>query len=306
MDPLISIVIPTYNAEHYIEQALQSVLDQTLQDFEILIVDDCSTDRTVELVQSFKDNRIISCVNPQNSGPAYSRNRAIGLARGEWIAVLDGDDYWDLARLQAMTDKAKVENCDIIADDLKLFYQTGKVYDTVLRQRKANLSGIITPDQLVKYDLGVMQPLFRKAIIGEALCYNEQLRFAEDFDLYLRLLLQGFKWYQMQEGFYYYRQHSTSSVRKTLALKQQIVGQTESILNTTRLDGPTKKELLIRKRNFSRDVKFAGVLSDLRDKRLLKGVKALFSSIVTDPAGFTMVLKKLPKILIMRFRLKQT
>lgn len=90
----VSIITPTYNCSNYVASTIHSVLAQTLQDFEIIIVDDCSIDNTVEVIQRIKDERIKLFVNEKNMGPAYSRNKALMYASGEYVAFLDGDDLW--------------------------------------------------------------------------------------------------------------------------------------------------------------------------------------------------------------------
>ena len=92
--PEISVVIPTYNREHTLRRAVQSVLGQTFTDFEVIVVDDCSTDQTKNLVESFRDKRIVYVRHDQNAGPGAARNTGIRRARGQLIAFLDSDDEW--------------------------------------------------------------------------------------------------------------------------------------------------------------------------------------------------------------------
>ena len=94
MNDLVSIIMPSYNTAKYIEESIQSVLNQTYKNWELIIVDDCSTDNTDEIVSQFNDKRIIYLKNEQNSGAAISRNRALREAKGKWIAFLDSDDLW--------------------------------------------------------------------------------------------------------------------------------------------------------------------------------------------------------------------
>ena len=91
---LVSIIMPSYNTAPYIRETIQSVLDQTYQNWELIIVDDCSTDNTDGVVASIKDDRIRYLKNEKNSGAAVSRNRALREAEGRWIAFLDSDDVW--------------------------------------------------------------------------------------------------------------------------------------------------------------------------------------------------------------------
>ena len=97
---LVSIIIPTYNTEKYIEKCIQSVLEQTYTDYEIIIVDDCSTDNSMDVVARFKDPRIKVIKNEINRGPSYSRNRGIQLSKGDFIALLDSDDWWDSKQIR--------------------------------------------------------------------------------------------------------------------------------------------------------------------------------------------------------------
>ena len=95
MGELVSIVMPSYNTGSFIEESIKSVIDQTYQDWELLIVDDCSTDHSDEIVEPYlSDQRIKYLKNEKNSGAAVSRNRALREAKGKWIAFLDSDDLW--------------------------------------------------------------------------------------------------------------------------------------------------------------------------------------------------------------------
>ena len=100
IDGLVSIIMPSWNTEKFIGKSIQSVLDQTYQNWELLIVDDCSTDRTDEVVASFVDARIKYFKNEKNSGAALTRNYAMREAQGEWIAFLDSDDLWMPEKLE--------------------------------------------------------------------------------------------------------------------------------------------------------------------------------------------------------------
>lgn len=95
MDELVSIIMPSFNTAKYIEESIKSVLAQTYTNWELMIVDDCSTDNTDEIVRSFlSDERIKYFKNEKNSGAAVSRNKALREAKGKWIAFLDSDDLW--------------------------------------------------------------------------------------------------------------------------------------------------------------------------------------------------------------------
>ena len=100
MNELVSIIMPSYNTAAYIADSIRSVQAQTYENWELIIVDDCSTDDTDAMVASFSDNRIRYLKNPVNSGAAVSRNYALREAKGKWIAFLDSDDLWEPEKLE--------------------------------------------------------------------------------------------------------------------------------------------------------------------------------------------------------------
>lgn len=100
VDGLVSIIMPSWNTGKFIAKSIQSVLSQTYQDWELLIMDDCSMDNTDDIVASFSDYRIKYFKNNVNCGAALMRNKALQKARGEWIAFLDSDDLWNPHKLE--------------------------------------------------------------------------------------------------------------------------------------------------------------------------------------------------------------
>lgn len=100
IDGLVSIIMPSWNTGRFIGESIQSVLNQTYRNWELIIVDDCSTDNTDEVVASFQDERIRYFHNEHNSGAALTRNYALREVRGEWIAFLDSDDLWEPEKLE--------------------------------------------------------------------------------------------------------------------------------------------------------------------------------------------------------------
>lgn len=97
--PQVSVNIAVYNGEHYIENAINSVLAQSFQDFEIIVINDGSTDSTYEKLKKYKDSRIVLYNNEGNKGVIYSRNKALELSKGEYIGILDADDTWHARKL---------------------------------------------------------------------------------------------------------------------------------------------------------------------------------------------------------------
>jgi len=100
IDELVSVIMPSYNTADYISDSIKSVQNQTYENWELIIVDDCSTDATEKVVNSFNDSRIRFFKNEKNSGAAVSRNKALREAKGKWIAFLDSDDLWMPEKLE--------------------------------------------------------------------------------------------------------------------------------------------------------------------------------------------------------------
>ncbi len=117
---LVSIIMPSYNASEYIELSINSVKAQTFPNWELIIVDDCSTDNTVDIIDSFNDSRIKVFKNDKNSGAAVSRNRALREANGRWIAFLDSDDVWVHEKLQEQLDFMKDNNYAFTYTDYRI------------------------------------------------------------------------------------------------------------------------------------------------------------------------------------------
>ena len=121
--PVISVIMANYNGAAYIADAVSSVRKQTLTNFEIIISDDASSDRSVDIVSGLaaNDARIRLLRSDRNRGPAAARNRALEVARGEWIAIVDSDDFIHPTRLETLINFAVRDGADIVADDLIIF-----------------------------------------------------------------------------------------------------------------------------------------------------------------------------------------
>ena len=104
MKPLVSVIMPAYNAELYIEEAVRSVLNQSYTELEVIVVDDCSTDRTVDRLKNIKSDRLKVYHNENNAGIAYTTNRCIKFAKGRYFALLDDDDIAEPERLELQVD----------------------------------------------------------------------------------------------------------------------------------------------------------------------------------------------------------
>ncbi len=133
----VSVIIPVFNVEDYLDECLESVVNQTLKDIEIICIDDASTDNSYNIIEKYrgKDNRIQIIQNDINKGLSYTRNRGIQFAEGECIYFLDSDDLIELNALEELYNKCMKDNLDIIYFDAKIIYMTEKLKNDFIGYR---------------------------------------------------------------------------------------------------------------------------------------------------------------------------
>jgi glycosyltransferase involved in cell wall biosynthesis len=208
--PEVSVILPAFNSGKYIGRAIESVLRQTFSDFELIVVNDGSTDNTEQVVQSFSDQRIRYVKNPKNEGLIHSLNRAIDLSRGKYIARMDGDDICQPARFA----KQKLfldqnQEVAVVASTIEFINELEeKTGDWKLDKQT------ITPEQIKRTILKencIAHPtvMMRSEIIKE-LKYQRYQENIEDYDLWLRILGRGDKIAKIDEPLLLYRIHANS------------------------------------------------------------------------------------------------
>jgi len=187
--PKVTVLMAVYNAEKYLRQAIESILNQTFTDFELLIVDDGSSDSSPEIIRSYQDPRIRVIRNSTNRGIAYSRKKALELARGEYVAVLDADDVALRERLQV-----QAEYLDANAD-VQLI---GSAYEVIDENGNVVRTCTVPTDPLtIRWKLlfgnciAHSTAMFRRVTALEVGGYDERMTLAEDFDLYIRINKHG-------------------------------------------------------------------------------------------------------------------
>ena len=128
--PKVSIIIPVYNVEKYLRQALDSVVNQTLKDIEIICIDDCSTDGSYEILQEYasKDDRFVVLKQEINQGQGVARNRGLDIAKGEYIGFIDPDDWIELDMYEKMYNQAKNLFSEIVICDYQRYIEAEKIY----------------------------------------------------------------------------------------------------------------------------------------------------------------------------------
>ena len=210
--PKITVLIACYNAHATIARAIESVLTQTEQNFEIMIVDDGSTDNTTNIVKTYSDPRISLISMATNRGPSSARNAGLEKAKGQWIAILDADDFFEPSRLETVLNHAQTSKADIVSDCLKQVDENGTLLDIFPGKDSLTQDTITTEFYLNHPDLGYLKPLFRRAFLEHhALFYDPDLRLAEDYDFVLRALLKGARYVFNKSVNYNYTRHAHST-----------------------------------------------------------------------------------------------
>jgi len=220
--PTISVIMANYNGAAYLADAIASVQNQTLREIEIIVSDDASTDDSVAIVTRLmaNDSRIRLVRGEQNNGPGAARNKALAIAVGEWIAVVDSDDVIYPQRLATLIEAAEQDCADIVADDLiQLDQNNTEPAKRLLTGRWRERSLWVNVVEYVRLNkiygpgpgLGYLKPIFRASVLRQLTKpYDESLRNSEDFDLVLRLLHAGARMRVHPFALYIYRKHSGS------------------------------------------------------------------------------------------------
>ena len=217
--PLISVLMPAFNAALHIQAAIESILAQTYSNFELIILNDGSTDETKTIVLKFKDPRIIFLEHEQNQGLIASRNRLVKQAQGKYIALMDADDIADSHRLATQLDFLENETIDICASDhLTLYESTGKIKRPKQRHSDPDIRALMTvacpisnPTVMVKASILKQNP------------YEDTVEVAEDYALWCTLALQGYRFANIAQNLLTYRVHSTSISQSSQTRTQQII-----------------------------------------------------------------------------------
>jgi succinoglycan biosynthesis protein ExoO len=212
--PKVSVITAAYKAARYIGQAIESVQAQTLTDWEMIIVDDASPDETAEVVKRYLDDPRIKLIrNEQNAGAGYSRNRAIEAAQGEWIAVLDADDWYAPERLEDLWKLAQEKETLVVADLQLQIDDMGKTYGVVFPHH------LKPPTQPTRYTVHEyvyhhipMKPFAnREHIQRHTIRYPEDVVWIEDCIFQVQLLLRGSDLWLLPKPSYLYRVHPAST-----------------------------------------------------------------------------------------------
>ncbi|MGE3314271.1 MAG: glycosyltransferase family 2 protein [Planctomycetaceae bacterium] len=192
-DPLISIIIPCYNAERYVGEAIHSALEQSYANTEVIVIDDGSTDGSLEVIRSFGDR--IVCETGPNRGACAARNRGLELAGGEFIQFLDADDLLHPEKLTVQLSQARSVSADVVYCNWRTELAVGCNEHEIHAPSLMEDPVVFT---LVKI-IGTPGPLFPKSVLLNVGGFREELRCAQEYDLHLRLACAGVKYHHCNE-----------------------------------------------------------------------------------------------------------
>ena len=276
--PIVSVIMANHNGAAYLADAIASVRKQSLAELELIVCDDASTDDSAGIVSEARagDPRIHLLRTEQNSGPAAARNKALSLAKGNWIAVMDSDDLIQHDRLERLVAAAERDGADIVADGLVEF-DGGAHSACVLTGNWAREPFWVNIRDYLRLNmfygtgpaLGYLKPLFRKSCFEASARYDESLRIGEDFDLVLRLLHGGKTYRVYPPPFYYYRKHASSiSHRLNEAALIALKAANRRFLERVREGHPTLIQLLeARDRSIETALSYEKLLCALKNRK---------------------------------------
>lgn len=211
---LISIIMAAYNSEKTISRSIESVLSQTYTDFELIVINDCSSDKTADIVRSFDDDRIRLINNEKNMGVSKTRHNGVEASRGEWIAILDSDDIWKPDKLMKQVELQKKTGAELLYTGSAFIREDGTPVDWIL-----HVPETLNYRKLLKQNLlSNSSSLVKKTLFLENEVKNDEAH--EDFACWLKILRSGKTAYGIDEPLLIYRlSKSSKSGKKSKAAK---------------------------------------------------------------------------------------
>ena len=201
LDNLVTVIIPTYNNSLFVIDSIESVLNQTYKNFEIIVVDDGSTDNTEDILKDYVNQKKIIYIKKINGGPASARNVGIREAKGKFVAFLDADDIWTPNKLTKQIGLILKNDFAAVHTDRYFFDQTNT--KDWINHSKQNIQHLIKENFIVTSSLIIKTEILKKYM------FNEDANFfaVEDYELWLRLLFSDYTFGYIPEKLVGYRLH---------------------------------------------------------------------------------------------------
>lgn len=211
-NPKISVIMSVYNGAEYLQEAIGSIINQTYSNFEFIIIDDCSTDNSLEIIQhnAAQDERIVLVQNPENLGLIKSLNKAIKLANGELIARQDADDISSLERFEKEVAVLQQQpDCALVSCNLQIIQKNDKTAASITT---LDCDPLLVSWYLLFYNHigGHSQVMYRRDVVLSLGGYSESHLYMEDFELWCRIARTGLHLVILPEPLLTYRKHEQS------------------------------------------------------------------------------------------------
>src|SRR5579859_1886339 len=293
----VTVIIANYNGEKFIADAIRSAREQTLRSIEIIVSDDASTDSSVKIVEGLiaDDKRIRLLQAGENRGAAAARNRALDVARGQWISILDGDDLMHPDRIRSLVEEATICRADIVADDLLLFDNDRQaVPKTLFKGQWASAPAWVSAKDYLSTSnfygrgpaLGYLKPIIRASIITkENVRYDERLTIGEDFNLIFRLLMAVAKFRTVPKIGYFYRRHSASISHRLNSDALQRILDVEKGWENRWASEMLGRQFRSRERSVERAITFDKLVLAIKSKQLASAAMI----VIKNPAAATLL-----------------
>lgn len=210
-----SLIIPAYNVEKYIKKCLDSVLNQTYNDYEIIIINDGSTDNTSKILESYKSNKKIKIINQENKGLSNARNTGVSNAKGDYILFIDSDDFIEKELLEILNKTIKDE--DLVRFQIRILDETNKIIKEYKEETFNNLNGIEAFNKLSKYNLVELAVCYayKKDTFLKNNYKFEEKTYHEDFGLIPYIIISSKKVTSINYIGYNYLQRKNSIMNNT-------------------------------------------------------------------------------------------
>ena len=208
--PLVSVIIPCYNHEKFVSQALQSVFDQTYTNIELIVIDDGSKDNSVNIIKKIQENHEFTFVSQENSGVCKTLNKAIAMSKGKYVALLASDDYWDLTKIAKQVDCLELHpNSEFCFTQAKEFDDKNIKYSKIFP--KNLLTGKVLNQVFLRQHVPAGSMMFSRQLFDKLNGFDENLK-EEDWDFVIRSAAET-EFSAVSEPLFYYRSHETNIMK---------------------------------------------------------------------------------------------
>ena len=299
----VSVIIPVYNSEKYIHQAIYSVINQTLQDIEIICIDDCSSDNSFEIIEEYakKDNRIKAIKQEKNSGQGNLRNIGIEIANSPYIMFLDSDDWLEKTACEKAYNQISTNKNQFV---IFSYYRYIEKYSKIVieKNRTRRFSGYFDKKHINPYDLKInffqnclsWAQIYEKDFLNKYNIRYSKHRMCEDVDFFVRVMLNASDISILNEPLYYYREHQ-SSTSFDCSKFQEIIEVRREAIETIKQSNHSKEFMPFYIENTIRSTlyffrRFIGINKNIK-KNFFNEIKRFFKELNND---YSEIIEQIP------------